>query len=50
MGLNWRNNQNFDYVSPKFSYFDEVYTNKYGCMNDFIKISIKSTRKINNTN
>ena len=22
MSLNWRNNRNFDYFSPKFSYFD----------------------------
>ena len=46
MSLNWRNNRNFDYFSPKFSYFD---TGKVVLI-DFIEISIKSTRNINNTN
>ena len=46
MSLSWRNNQNFDYFSPKFSYFD---TGKVVLV-DFIKILIKSTGNINNTN
>ena len=46
MSLNWRNNRNFDYFSPKFSYFD---TGKV-ILIDFIETSIKSTRNINNTN
>ena len=46
MILSWRNNQTYDYFSPKFSYFD---TGKV-ILVDFIEISIKSTRNINNTN
>ena len=41
MSLNWRNNQNFDYFSPKFSYFD---TSKVVLI-DFIEISIKIQQK-----
>ena len=42
MSLNWRNNRNFDYFSPKFSYFN---TGRI-LLIDFIEISIKSTRLI----
>ena len=42
MSLNCRNNRNFDYFSPKFSYF---YTGRI-LLIDFIEISIKSTRII----
>ena len=42
MSLNQRNNQNFDYFSPKFSYFN---TSRI-LLIDFIEISIKSTRLI----
>ena len=28
MSLNHRNNQNFNYFSPKFSYFDQIYTGR----------------------
>ena len=46
MSLNWGDNRNFDYFSPKFGYFD---TGRV-ILIDFIETSIKSTRKINNTN
>ena len=46
MGINWRDNRNIDYFSPKFSYF---YTGKVVLIG-FIETSIKSTRNINNTN
>ena len=46
MSLNWRNNQNFNYFSPKFSYFDTVKV----VLVDIIEFLIKSTRNINNTN
>ena len=42
MSLNRRNSRNFEYFSPKFSYFD---TTK-AVLIDFIEISIKSTRKL----
>ena len=42
MRLNQRNNQHFDYFSPKFSYFNTGRT----LLIDFIEISIKSTRLI----
>ena len=42
MSLNWRNNQNFDYFSPKLRYFNTGMV----VLIDFIKISIKSTRNI----
>ena len=42
MILNHRNNRNFDYFSPKFSYFN---TSRI-LLIDFIEISIKSTRLI----
>ena len=42
MSLNRRNNRNFDYFSPKFSYFN---TGRI-LLIDFIEISIKSTRII----
>ena len=42
MSLNWRNNRNFDYFSPKFSYFN---TSRI-LLIDFIEISIKSTKII----
>ena len=42
MSLNWRNNQNFDYFSPKFRYFNTGMV----VLIDFIEISIKSTRMI----
>ena len=42
MSLNWRNNQNVDYFSPKFSYFNTGMV----VLIDFIKISIKSTRNM----
>ena len=42
MSLNQRNNQNFDYFSPKFSYFN---TGRI-LLIDFIEISIKSTKII----
>ena len=31
MSLNWRNNRNFNYLSPKFSYFDQIYTDSMFC-------------------
>ena len=42
MNLNWRNNRNFDYFSPKLRYFNSNMV----VWNDFIEISIKSTRII----
>ena len=42
MSLNQRNNRNFDYFSPKFSYFNTGMV----VLIDFIEISIKSTRNI----
>ena len=42
MSLNWRNNQNFDYFSPKLRYFNTSMV----VLIDFIEISIKSTRNI----
>ena len=42
MSLNWRNNQNFDYFSPKLRYFNTGMV----VLIDFIKILIKSTRNI----
>ena len=42
MSMNWRNNQNFDYFSPKLRYFNTGMV----VLIDFIKISIKSTRNI----
>ena len=40
--LNWRNNRNFDYFSPKLRYFNTGMV----VLIDFIRISIKSTRNI----
>ena len=45
MSLNHRNNRNFDYFSPKFSYLNQIYTGTILVV-DFIKILIKSTRII----
>ena len=42
MSLNWRNNRNFDYFSPKLRYFNTGMV----VLIDFIEISIKSTRNI----
>ena len=42
MSLNWRNNQNFDYFSPKLRYFNTGMV----VLIDFIEILIKSTRII----
>ena len=42
MSLNWRNNRNFDYFSPKLRYFN---TGRI-LLIDFIEILIKSTRLI----
>ena len=42
MSLNHRNNRNFDYFSPKFSYYNQIYT----FVIDFVKISTKSTSMI----
>ena len=42
MSLNWRNNQNFDYFSPKLRYFNTGMV----VLIDFIEILIKSTRNI----
>ena len=42
MSLKSRNNQNFDYFIPKFSYFNTGMV----VLIDFIEISIKSTRMI----
>ena len=42
MSLNWRNNRNFDYFSPKLRYFNTDMV----VLVDFIKILIKSTRNI----
>ena len=42
MSLNWRNNRDFDYFSPKFRYFNPGMV----VLIDFIEILIKSTRNI----
>ena len=42
MSLNWRNNQNLNYFSPKFRYFNTGMV----VLIDFIEILIKSTRNI----
>ena len=42
MSLYWKNNRNFDYFIPKFSYFNTGMV----VLIDFIEISIKSTRNI----
>ena len=42
MSLNWRNNRNFNYFSPKLSYFNTSMV----VLIDFIEISIKSTRNV----
>ena len=42
MSLNWRNNQNFNYFSPKLRYFNTGMV----VLIDSIEILIKSTRNI----